>query len=59
MASVASIRDHISNMHMEMKVIDVTDFKYEVRFDLRGCFEAALDSEFAIRDHISNMHMDI
>ena len=34
-----------SNMHMDMKVIEVTDFKSEVRFDLRGSLEAAMASE--------------
>ena len=35
----------ISNMHMDMQVIEVTDFKSGVRFDLRGCLEAAVASE--------------
>ena len=30
---------------MDMKVIEVTDFKSEVRFDLRGSLEAAMASE--------------
>ena len=36
-----------------------TDFKSEVRFDLRGCLEALVASEAIIRDHIINMHMDM
>ena len=32
-------------MHMDMRVIEVTDFQFEVRFDLRGCLEAATASE--------------
>ena len=32
-------------MHMDMRVIEVTDFKLEVRFDLRGCLEAAMASD--------------
>ena len=32
-------------MHMVMRVIKVTDFKSEVRFDLRGCWEVAMASE--------------
>ena len=34
-----------------MKVIEVADFKYEVRFDLRGCLEAVVASEAAKRAH--------
>ena len=32
-------------MHMDTRVIEVTDFKFEVRFDLRGRLEAAMASE--------------
>ena len=32
-------------MHMGMRVIEVTDFKSEVRFDLQDCLEAAMASE--------------
>ena len=32
-------------MHMDMRVIEVTDFKSDVRFDLRGRLEAAMASE--------------
>ena len=32
-------------MHMDMRVIEVNDFKSEVRFDLRGHLEAAMASE--------------
>ena len=32
-------------MHMDMRVTEVTDFKSKVRFDLRGCLEAAMASE--------------
>ena len=32
-------------MHMDMRVIEVTDFKSEVRFDLRGCWEVTMASE--------------
>ena len=30
---------------MGIRVIEVTDFKSEVRFDLRGCLEAAMASD--------------
>ena len=40
-------------------VTEVTDFKSEVRFDLRGCLEAVVASEAAIRDKINNMHLDM
>ena len=32
-------------MHIDIRVIEVTDFKSEVRFNLRGCLEAAMASE--------------
>ena len=32
-------------MHMDMREIEVNNFKSEVRFDLRGCLEAAMASE--------------
>ena len=32
-------------MCMYIRVIEVTDFKSEVRFDLQGCLEAAVVSE--------------
>ena len=32
-------------MHMYMRVIEVTDFKSEVRFDLQGHLEAAFALE--------------
>ena len=32
-------------MHMYMRVIEDTDFKSEVIFDLEGCLEAAMASE--------------
>ena len=31
--------EYISNMHMDKSVIGITDFKSEVKFDLRGCLE--------------------
>ena len=39
MASEAAKKgpNNISNMHMDKQVIEVTDFKSEVRFDLGGC----------------------
>ena len=44
MASEAAKRaqNHINNMHIDMWVIGVTDFKSEVRFDLRGSLAALL-----------------
>ena len=33
------------NMHMDIRVIEVTDFKSEVIFDLRGHLKAAMASE--------------
>ena len=37
--------DNRDNMHMDIGVIEVTDFKSEVRFDLQGHLEAAMTSE--------------
>jgi len=42
---------HISNMHMDMLVIEVTDFKSEVISDLQGCLEAIVASEAVKRVH--------
>ena len=36
---------HISYMHMDVKIIEVTYFKSEVRFDLLGCLEAVVVSK--------------
>ena len=36
---------HVSNIHPDKYVIGVTDFKTEIRFDIRGCLEAAVASE--------------
>ena len=41
---------------MDKLVVGVTDFKYEVRFDLRGCLEAIMSLE-AKRVLRSNMHL--
>ena len=48
-------------MTMARYVIEVTDFKSEVRFVLRGCLEAVVASEVARKAYISisNMHMDL
>ena len=42
------------NMHMNTRVVEVTEFNFEVRCDLRGRLEAAMASE-AVG---GNMHMD-
>ena len=36
---------HIMNSHGLVIVIELTDFKSGVRFDLRGCLEAPMASE--------------
>ena len=38
-------------MTMVAYVIEVTDFKSEVRFDLQSCLEAVVASEAAKRSH--------
>ena len=47
------------NMDIVFRVIEVTDFKSEVRFDLRGSLEAVVASEAVKKrsSHISNMRM--
>ena len=52
MASEANYMAVIGNMHMDTRVIKVTDFKSEIKFDLRGHLEA---TNMAV---IGNMHMD-
>ena len=37
--------DYKGNMHIDMRVIEVTDSKSEVRFELRGRLEAAMATE--------------
>ena len=37
----------------------VTEFKCEVRFDLRGCFEATMASEATKMADIVNMHINV
>ena len=39
-------------------VIEVTEFDYEVRCDLRGCLEAAMASEASKMAVRGNMHND-
>ena len=39
-------------------VIEVTEFNSEARCDLRGCLEAAMDSEATKMAIRGNMHMD-
>ena len=40
MALEAAIRDHINNMHMDMYIIEVTDFKSKERFGRRSFYRA-------------------
>ena len=46
------------NMHMDAKLVEVTEFNSEVRCDLRGCLEAAMASEVIKMAVRGNMHMD-
>ena len=43
---------------MDMRITEVTDFKSEVRCDIRGCLEAVMASETVKKgpNLISNMH---
>ena len=46
------------NMHMDTRVIEVTEFNSEVSLDLRGHLEATRTSEAMKVAFRSNMHMD-
>ena len=58
MASEATKMDVRGNMHMDVRVVEVTEFNSEVRCDLRGQFEAAMASEATTMDVRGNMHID-
>ena len=53
--SLEAFRGQIS---MATWVIEVTEFDYEVRCDLRGCLEAAMASEATKMAVIGIMHKD-
>ena len=46
------------NMHMDTRVVVVTEFNSEVRCDLQGCLEVATASEATKMPVRGNMHMD-
>ena len=46
------------NMHMDTRIIEVTEFNFEVSLDLRGHLEATGASEAMKVTFRSNMHMD-
>ena len=57
-ASEATEKAVRGNMHIDTRVVDVTEFNSEVKCDLLGRLEAAMASEaikMAFRD---NMHID-
>ena len=58
MASEATNMAVRGNMHMDIKVVEVTEFNSEVRCDLRGHLEATVASEATEMAVRSNMHMD-
>ena len=45
-------------IHLDTKVVEVAEFNFDVRCDLRGCMEAAIASEAINMDVGGNMHMD-
>ena len=47
-----------SQRDMGTWVIEVTEFNYEVRYDLRGCLEATIASEATKMAVRGNMHND-
>ena len=58
MASEATKMATRGNMHMDTRVIEVTEFNSEVSIDLRGHLEAAMASEATKMAIRGNMHMD-
>ena len=58
MTSEATIMATRGNMHMDARVIEVTDFNSEVNLDLRGHLEATRASEAIKVAFRSNIHMD-
>ena len=46
------------NMHMDTRVVEVTEFNSEVRCDLQGRLEAAMASEAIKMADRGNMHID-
>ena len=58
MASEVTKMPTRGNMHMDTRVIEVTEFNSEVSLDLRGHLEATRASEAMIVAFKSNMHMD-
>ena len=55
---IKSIEDFRAQRDMETYVIEVTEFKFDIRCGLRGCFEATMASEATILVSRGNMHMD-
>ena len=58
MASEATKMAVGGNMHMDTRVVEVTEFNAEVRCDLRGRLDAAMASEATKMAVRGNMHMD-
>ena len=58
MASEATEMAVRGNMHMDTRVVEVTEFNSEVRCDLRGCLQAVKASEVIKMAVRGNMHMD-
>ena len=58
MASEATKIATRGNMHMDTRVIEVTEFNFEVSLDLRGHLEAAMASEATKMAVGCNMGMD-
>ena len=58
MASEATKMATRGNMHMDTRVIEVTEFNFEVSFNLRGHLEVAMASEATKMAVGCNMGMD-
>ena len=58
MASEATKKAIPGFTHIHARVIEVTEFKFEVRSDLRGHLEAAMASEATKMAVPGNMHID-
>ena len=58
MASEATEMAGRGNMHMDTRVVEVTEFNSEVRCNLRGRLEEAMASEVTKMAVLGNMHID-
>ena len=58
MASEATKMAVRGNMHMDTRIVEVTEFDAEVRSDLQGCLVTAMALEVIKMAVRGNIHMD-